>query len=192
MQRRVQTGTVPLAVVATYYRRDLRIPPGSARSRRTPVAGRRHEVRIAVAESPDDALRSGAVDVTVVELSPYAAYLEPVTGMGVLVCPTAEAYAAGLRERNPWTTGPDGRWPEIGFTVQEADQLRVLERLADAGWTLLETDGDSAQVAGYTLDGRRAACLYAERSTYEQLVLEDLHRAFAALQAAAALRPGSR
>jgi hypothetical protein len=193
VKRQLQTRAVPLALLTTYYRRDLRIPPGSVRSRPGDVAGRRRTVRIAVSESPDDELRSGAVDVTVVEFATHAAYLEPVTGMGLLVSPLPQedVVVAGERcERDTWPAERADQWPTVGFTLNEADQMHALERLADSGWTLLEASGGGvAQVAGYTSEGRQAACLYAERSTYDQLVLEDFHLAFTALHAAADLLP---
>jgi hypothetical protein len=78
--------------------------------------------------------------------------------------------------------------PGVGLSLQAADLARALERLAVSGWTLLEDQRGDYEIAGQTADGRRAVCLYAERSPHEQLFLEDLHRGLAALHTAADLQ----
>ncbi|TDD15074.1 hypothetical protein E1218_32125 [Kribbella turkmenica] len=189
MKRHLQAGTVPLAVLTAYYRRDLRIPSGSARPRSAVVPRRRRSVRIVVTDAPDDELRSGVIDVTVVEFAAHAAYLEPVTGMGFLVPPPSGTDISAV---DAWNAGDVALWsehePSVGLSLQAADRTNALELLADAGWTLLETGDGTAEIAGHTDEGSPALCLYAERTTRDQLVVEDFHRAFTALHAAAELR----
>jgi hypothetical protein len=78
--------------------------------------------------------------------------------------------------------------PGVGLSLQAGDLARALERLSVSGWTLLEDDHGNCEIAGETADGRRAVCLYAKRSSYDEIFLEDLHRAVAALHTAADLR----
>ncbi|WP_406054451.1 hypothetical protein [Kribbella sp. NBC_00889] len=130
------------------------------------------------------------MDVTVVEFAAHAAYLEPVTGMGLLVAPRSEIDVVAADDWWPgetWqTTWKD--CPAVGLSVHAADHANALEVLADAGWTLLEAGDGAVQLAGHTADGCAAMCLYADRTTYEQLVVEDFQRGFTALRTAAKVR----
>ncbi|MFI7068404.1 hypothetical protein ACIBL3_45975 [Kribbella sp. NPDC050124] len=173
MIRRFAADAVPLAVLTAYYRRNLGLPPGSQQSRSDRIPERCEDIRITIADSPGNDLRRGVVHVAVAEFAAHTAYLDPVTGMGLLVTPRPE-------DDVDWS--PEGV-AAIGLSLQMADRTSALETLADAGWTLLEELGEPM----HTTDEGRAVCLYARRTTYEQLVLEDFQRAFAALRTAAEL-----
>jgi len=138
---------------------------------------------VAVTDEPGDQLRCSAVDVTVVEFATHTAYLEPVTGMGVLVVPRPDV---DITAADDWCASwNDG--PAVGLSVQAADRANALQVLAAAGWTLLEAADGALQLAGHTADGCPAVCLYADRTTYEQLLAEDYQRGFSALRGAARL-----
>ncbi len=183
--------TVPLSVLTEYYRRNLSIPAGSAPSRISKPGGRCHDVRIPVAETSGDELRSGTVTVTVVQFAAHVAYLEPATGMGFLEAP---APGADISVPEDWLTGDPwleerDECPTAGLSLHAADRTSALQLLADSRWTLLQVSGRTAQFVGRSAEGGPVVCLYADRTTCEQLVMEDFHRAFTALCGAAELRP---
>ncbi len=132
-----------------------------------------------------------SVEIMVVEFATHVAFLEPVTGTGFLAMPvpgtdieSGDAFSGLVWPRQA------GDAPDAGFSLQRADRMCVLTRLAAAGWTLLENEACGAEEAGETSDGRRVVCLYAVRTAAEQPVLEDFHRALVALHEAADILHG--
>ncbi|MER7243210.1 hypothetical protein [Kribbella sp. NPDC000426] len=173
----LRTCRIPLSVVSAYYQRNLDVRRGPTR----PVAWDR-EVFIGIGDT-------GIVEVWLMESAAHVAYLEPRSGTGLLVMPprdtdiSAEEGFTGI----PWPA----EWsdcPGAGMSLQSADLVRLLDRLATSGWTLLEDRRGDAEVAGQAAGGGPAVCLFAVRTSFEHLVLEDLHQALTALHAAADLR----
>lgn len=171
-----------MAVLTTYYRRNLLVPEAMPLCARDP--GHSRTVRVGVGESADSDVPTQVVEVRVVDFAAHVAYLEPVTGMGLMVEPRPESDIAPAPwvERVTW----DGD-PVVALSLHSADRAHALQRLARAGWTLLEGESDSSELAGRTEDGLRAIYLYANRTADGPLVLEDFHAAFTALRGAARL-----
>ena len=140
----LSTCRIPLSALTHYYRRNL--STDSTPALRAPR------------------VRRSPVPVLTAEFDAHSAYLEPVTGTGILLTPASKT--------RPHT----------------ADRAHALEQLARDGWTLLDGENGTIEQAGQTTDGRVALCLYAERATVNQLVLEDLQQAITALHTAADLQ----
>jgi hypothetical protein len=172
----LQTCRIPLSAVSAYYHRNLTFGPEP--SRRV-LRDQDLSIDIGVARP---------VEIAVVESAAHTAYLEPRTGAGFLLLPagetdiSAEDGFAGVAWPSEWNDVP-----AAGLSLQSADLVCLLDRLALSGWTLLEDELGDAEVAGESVSGRRAVCLFAVRACYGQLVLEDLQQALTALHAAADL-----
>jgi hypothetical protein len=173
----LKTCRTPLSVVAAYYRRNLNVRPGPSRP-----AGQDRDLYIEIGAAT-------IVEIWVVESAGHVAYLEPRSGTGLLVTPiletdiSAEEVFAGVSWPDAWSDCPAAE-----MSLHSADLLAMLDRLARAGWTLLEDEEGDAELAGEAAGGGSALCLYAVRTSHEELVLEDLHQALTALHAAADLR----
>lgn len=173
----LKTCRIPLSAVSAYYQRNLNARPTRSR----PVA-RDGEVFIEIGAT-------GIIEIWAVESAAHVAYLEPRTGTGLLVMPlqgtdiAAEEGFADIAWPAEWSDCPGA-----GLSLQSADLSRLLDRLATAGWTLLEDEHGDAEVAGEAVGRGPAVCLFAVRTSYDQLVLEDLYQALTALHAAADLR----
>lgn len=176
MTHDLQTCRIPLSAVSAYYHRNLNVAAGPTRPLRR---DRNVSIDIGV---------GAPVDIAVLESAAHSAYLEPRTGAGFLLMPasgtdiSSEDGFAGVAWPPEWNDSP-----AAGLSLQSADLVSLLERLAGSGWTLLEDERGDAELAGETHGGRRAVCLFAVRSCHEQLVLEDLQHALTALHAAADL-----
>lgn len=178
------TCRMPLSAVTQYYRRSLVVAPVRTASAAT-VFERRYSVNVAVDGVPRESV------VAVAEFAAHVAFLEPVTGIGLLVAPSAdtdvmapddwslEGASAGAR----YAYGRTG-----GLSLQAADRVHALKQLERAGWGLLESDQGVIEDAGRASDGRPAACLWAPPVCGRELVLEDLQRAITALHMVADLR----
>jgi hypothetical protein len=148
------TCRIPLPALTQYYRRNLSVSePGTP----AVAAGRRID----------------EFSLTVVEFAAHVAYLEPVTGTGLLVEPLAGTDVL------PWGSG---------LSLQTADRVDALRQLERRGWRPLDNDFGLIEPAGWTTDGRRVVCLnaYVDRP----VVLEDLQYAFTALHIAGDLQHG--
>lgn len=183
----LQTCKLPLAAVMAYYRRNLSVQPEESRLRLR--RSRTEWIGVKDLSEQDDG--SEAVEILVVEFAAHTVYLQPSTGTGLLLMPprwtdidTEDAFA-GISWPNDW-----GGLPGVGLSLHTADLTHALKHLATSGWTLLEDVSGDVEIAGKTVDGRSALCMYAVRTTHEQLVLEDLHHALAALHTVADLRHG--
>ena len=172
----LKTCRIPLSVVSAYYHRNLDVQPT-----RPHQVARDNEVFIEIGGT-------GIVEIWAVESAAHVAYLEPQSGTGLMVMPPrntdilAEEGFADLSWPAQWSDCPGAR-----MSLQSADLVRLLDRLSAAGWTLLEDERGDVEVAGEAVGGGTAVCLFAVRTSFEQLVLEDLHQAFTALHAAADL-----
>ncbi|MER7243168.1 hypothetical protein [Kribbella sp. NPDC000426] len=177
MAHNLKTCRIPLSVVAAYYCRNLNVRPGPSR----PV-GRDRDLFIEIGVTR-------IVEIWVMESAAHVAYLEPRSGTGLLVMPilerdvSADEGFAGVAWPDEWSGSPFAE-----MSLHSADLLEMLDRLADAGWTLLEDAEGDAEVAGEAAGGGSALCLFAIRTRSDELVLEDLHQALTALHAAADLR----
>lgn len=92
------------------------------------------------------------VDVTVVDFAAHTAYLEPLTGTGLLILPPPETDlpppgpadpAAGDRHT------ADDR-PSRGLSLLSADWEAVLQELDQLGWMLLDDESGQPETAGHT------------------------------------------
>jgi hypothetical protein len=163
----LSTCRIPLSALTQYYRRNLSCGAASSARRRSIVVERRRHLPVEV----DGAVR---VVLTVVEFAAHVAYLEPMTGTGVLVAPRP---GTDVVAPDDWFTG--------GLSLQTADRAHALQELERSGWRLLGNEQGMIEKAGRTTDGRLVVCLDA--SVDRQLVLEDLQRAITALHIAADL-----
>ncbi|TCC26881.1 hypothetical protein [Kribbella speibonae] len=176
MTHDLQTCRLPLSAVSAYYHRNLNVGPEPSRPL---LRDRDLSIDVGVARP---------VEIAVVEAAAHSAYLEPRTGTGFLLLPAGETDIssedgfAGVSWPSEWNDAP-----AAGLSLQSADLVSLLDRLALSGWTLLEDEHGDAEAAGETPAGRRAVCLFAVRTCHEQLVLEDLQQALTALHAAADL-----
>ncbi|WP_432936098.1 hypothetical protein ACQPXM_22280 [Kribbella sp. CA-253562] len=116
---------------------------------------------VAIACASGDAPRPGVdyVDLAVVELDAATAYLDELTGTGLLALP-------------PGTNSPGPA------TLDELDRL---------GWLLLDGDHGSAAVAGRTTEGSVVLCLYADFAVTPDPDPATLHNTLTALHFAAGL-----
>ena len=104
------------------------------------------------------------LDVTVIDVAEHTAYLDPLTGTGLLLLPT----------------DTDTSSPEWHSTLEELDQR---------GWILLDDEAGKPEVAGSTADGLIALCLYGDTAIIEAPSLAEIYRALTGLRYAAGLRP---
>ncbi|MGW7680789.1 hypothetical protein ACWGID_08645 [Kribbella sp. NPDC054772] len=82
----LSTCRIPLSALTHYYRRNL--TGDAAPSRGAQIAGRRRTVCVTF-----DGMRAETV-VTVAEFAAHVAYLEPETGIGLLVAPRPDTDVA--------------------------------------------------------------------------------------------------
>ncbi|GAA1579824.1 hypothetical protein GCM10009789_36980 [Kribbella sancticallisti] len=176
----LSTCKIPISALTQYYRRNLEVEPPPGRHRSSAIE-RRHDVRLTVG----DMLRESVV--TVAEFAAHVAYLEPVTGTGLLVMPRPDADVV-VPPDSGWVVsrGVDGR--VVGLSLHAADRAHALEQLDLDGWRLLDHEQGLTDAAGWTADGRLAVCLSAARRSERQLVLADFQYAITALHIAADLR----
>ncbi|WP_350275665.1 hypothetical protein [Kribbella sp. HUAS MG21] len=176
MTHDLQTCRIPLSAVSAYYHRNLNV---AAEPRHSLLRDRDVWIDVGVGEP---------IEIAVLESAAHSAYVEPRTGAGFLLMPANETDISsddgfgGVDWPPEWNDEP-----AAGLSLQGADLISLLERLAVSGWTLLEDERGDAEPAGETVGGRRAVCLFAVRSCHEHLVLEDLQQALTALHAAADL-----
>jgi hypothetical protein len=150
------------------HRRDLPVSPTRHGLRRPGTPYSRPVPRttclphgVAIACASDDAPRPGVdyIDLAVVELDNATAYLDELTGTGLLA----------LR---PGAYSPDPA------TLEELDRL---------GWLLLDGDHGSAAIAGRTTEGSLVLCLYADFAVTPEPDPATLHNTLTALHFAAGL-----
>ncbi|GAA1567749.1 hypothetical protein GCM10009742_06990 [Kribbella karoonensis] len=179
----LSTCRIPLSALTYYYRRNL--TGDAAPSREPQIVGRRRTVCVAF-----DGVRAETV-VTVAEFAAYVAYLEPLTGIGLLVAPRPETDVVAPDDwflEVAWSGGWETYRPAGGLSLHSADRAHVLDELDRAGWKLLENSEGLIEPAGRTADGRQAMCLSAGPGAGRPLVLEDLQHAITALHVSADLR----
>ncbi|WP_432937473.1 hypothetical protein ACQPXM_25140 [Kribbella sp. CA-253562] len=103
----------------------------------------------------------------IVSFAVHRAYLDPLTGSGVLVCPDPDEDldppGDPLGER-VWLPSL-GEYGFKGSTVPAlADWETAIRRLYDIAWMPLEHEYGDPQVVGQSNDGRSAVGLYSEAS----------------------------
>ncbi|ONI73800.1 hypothetical protein BWI15_10285 [Kribbella sp. ALI-6-A] len=116
---------------------------------------------VAIACSSDDAARPGVdyIDLAVVELDAATAYLDELTGTGLLALP-------------PGVHSPDPA------TLDELDRL---------GWLVLDGNQGFPAIAGRTTGGNLVLCLYADFAVTPEPDRTTLHNTLTALHFAAGL-----
>ncbi|MEV6286188.1 hypothetical protein [Kribbella sp. NPDC051770] len=121
---------------------------------------------VAIACLSEDTPRAGVdyVDLAVVELDAHTAYLDELTGAGLLVLPP----------------GDDQPGPS------------ALTELDDLGWLVLDDDTGRPEVAGRTPEGNLALCLYADFAITPAPDLAALRNTLTALNYAAGIKPNPR
>ncbi len=102
--------------------------------------------------------------MTVIDVASHTAYLEPITGTGLLVLP-------------PGQSAPSSDWEAA---LAELDEL---------GWFLLDDETGQVETAGRTADDRIAVCLYADTAIIEEPTQTRIRHALTALSLAAHLQP---
>lgn len=169
----LSTCRIPLSALTYYYRRNLIGDAASCRGSRAPE--RRRTVRVAFDRTQEETV------VTVAEFAAHVAYLEPWTGIGLLVAPRPGTDA--------WS-GDGGAYGRTGggLSLQTADRAHALKELDQAGWRVLDNGTGMVEPAGRTADGHLAVCMHAVQVADRQLVLEDLQHAITALHVTANLR----
>jgi hypothetical protein len=125
---------------------------------------------------PLPAANLSAVDVTIIEFAAHTAYLEPLTGTGFLVLPSADDDVAA----------PAQPFVEVAWSLQSEefcfDQL---------GWCLLDDENGEVEIAGQSTDGRLVVCIYGHDSIIDEPGLKEIQTALVALRIAADIPPDS-
>lgn len=105
--------------------------------------------------------------------STFSAYVDPLTGEGLLVAPRA---------------GDDVTFDPRGVSLHAAGELAFLRRLRLEGFELpLDEDGGPWCHVGWTEDGREAFALYGCEPLVSTPTMEEQAEALAELRAAARL-----
>ncbi len=129
------------------------------------------------------------VDLTVVELGLHTAYLDPLTGTGLLVLPLPELDVPPLSTTFVDLAQCPQRegfvWAE-GLSLQRADQLAALDELKQLGWMLIDHEGQ-INVAGRTRDGQMAVRLIGNDPVIAEPDITTLRPTLPALRFAAGL-----
>jgi len=127
--------------------------------------------------------RMAAVNIVTLKPSSFHdVYLEPFTGVGIIVLPRAE--------ENVWL-GEDGY--ARGDSVHDAALTEVLRGLDAMGLELLLNDQDFNEpiTDGITPDGREALALYTRDPLIAEQSLNEIHEAQQALWSHAGLTIGA-
>ena len=129
------------------------------------------------------------VDLTVVELGLHTAYLDPLTGTGLLVLPLPELDVPPLSNAFvdvAWCTQQEDFVRADGLSLQRADWLAALDELEQLGWVLFDHEGQ-IDIAGRTRGGQVAACLIGDDPIITDPDIATLRSTLAALRFAAGL-----
>lgn len=141
-------------------RRCLR-RPGTPYSRPMPqTTGLPHGVAIACLSENSPRAGVDYVDLAVVELDDHTAFLDELTGAGLLVLPPGEQSAC----------------------------LRALDELDNLGWLVLADEHGRPETAGHTAEGNLALCLYADFAVTPAPDLHALQATLTALNYAAGIK----
>jgi hypothetical protein len=117
---------------------------------------------IAISCASENSPRPGVdyIDLAVIELEAHTAYLDELTGAGLLVL-------------------PPGDHSPCPIALDELDTL---------GWLVLDNDHGLPEIAGRTTDGNLALCLYADFAVTPEPDLETLQKTLTALNFAAGIK----
>jgi hypothetical protein len=120
---------------------------------------------LAIACASENTPRPGVdyVDLEVVELmDAHTAYLDELTGAGLVVLPPGEHFPSGM----------------------------ALDELDTLGWLVLEDEDGRPEIAGRTADGNLAFCLYGDFAVTPAPDLDTLQKTLTALNFAAGIKRG--
>lgn len=120
----------------------------------------------------------------------HVAYLDPMVGAGLLICPNPDDDI-----EPPGGSFGELRWvPEIQMEAYEqhlslhwADWERAIRSLLDMHWTVLEDEWGMPLEDGATPDGRTAVSLYGEAPVISQPTLEEIEDSLIRLRQAAGI-----
>lgn len=142
-------------------------------------------------DADDASQRPGlAVDVTVIDFAAHTAYLDPLSGAGLLLLPPPHDDVVadpapvdlGLPEDG---RAPAGRGPR---SLHRADWEYALDELERIGWILFDDEYGEPEVAGRTGAGRVALCLFGDGAVVSEPSLAEIERALSALRSVADVR----
>ena len=125
------------------------------------------------------------VDVAIVQFAAHCAYLDTETGTGYLVVPSVTRDVPPPRDplvEAAWF----GDIENAGTSLHTADRRHALRELEEAGWELLCSENGTVEIAGTTVEGGCALCLFGP-SRQEHPSLADLARSIVALDVAAGI-----
>jgi hypothetical protein len=145
------------------------------------------DLRSDPATSPAD--DQAFVDLTVVDLGLHTAYLDPLTGTGLLVLPLPELDIPPLSTTFvdiAWCAQSDDFACADGLSLQRADWLAALDELEQLGWVLFDHEGQ-IDIAGRTRAGQVAACLIGDHPIITDPDIATIRATLAALRSAAGL-----
>lgn len=110
--------------------------------------------------------------VQTIATATHVAFLYPMTGSGMLVCPRPADDVQGVAVPGPVVNGL--QTIECA-SLHESDWNAMMKRLWDLGWTVLEDDETGGELLeGMTGDGREVFALYGNDPIVSDPDMDDL------------------
>lgn len=126
-----------------------------------------------------------AVDVTIIDLAAHTAYLEPLTGTGLLLLPLAEHDIAALAQPFVGVRSSAGY---LGFhCIERTGSTRCASSAGSAG--SCSTTNKARWRLRDSVDGRLAMWIYGDDSVIDEPGPEEIRAALTALHIAAGIPP---
>ncbi|MFC0624097.1 hypothetical protein [Kribbella deserti] len=117
--------------------------------------------------------------VEMIEFAAHTAYLDPLSGAGLLLIPPPRD---DLVLPAPREFGRHGREPK---SLHRADWEYALGELERLGWIIFDDENGVPEVAGTSADGRLALCLFGDSAVVREPSLVEIARSLSALRRAA-------
>lgn len=129
----------------------------------------------------------------VITFAAHTAYLDPMTGTGLLVQPDPASDvdpAEGLLGERVWLDRSEQYGWIPTLSLHWADWTEAMRHLHSIGWTPMEDEEGALDLVGTTADGRDAIALYGEHPIITEPSLAEINQAIRDLRQSAGVSDG--